>query len=255
MTNSITQNKFIKTTAAILFWIAVWQITAMLVGEELFLASPISVINTLFNLLPNPDFWQSLAFSFLRIGLDFVAAFGFGIVFAVLANKNPLIELILSVPMRVIKATPVVSFIILCLIWIGSENLSILISAIMVLPIFYTNVLAGIRNTDKELLEMAKVFRVPAKSQFAHIYLTSIKPYLMSATVIGAGLCWKSGVAAELIGIPTGSIGEQLYLSKIYFDTSTLLAWTIMIILMSMLLEKIATSLIKLFYRLIEKSI
>ena len=138
-----------------------------------------------------------------------------------------------------IKATPVASFIILCLIWIPSRNLSVFISFLMVFPVVYTNILEGIRQTDKQLLEMADSFGAGVGKKLQFIYLSQVMPYAVTACKLGLGLCWKAGIAAEVIGIPAGSIGEKLYKAKVYLETPDLFAWTIVIIAVSVGFEKI----------------
>ena len=148
-------------------------------------------------------------------------------------------EILMDPLITVIKATPVASFIILCLIWIPSRNLSVFISFLMVFPVVYTNLLEGLRQTDKQLLEMADSFGAGLGKKVEFVYLSQVMPYAATACKLGLGLCWKAGIAAEVIGIPTGSIGEKLYKSKVYLETPDLFAWTIVIIFVSMTFEKI----------------
>ena len=115
----------------------------------------------------------------------------------------------------------------------------------MVFPVIYSNVLEGIRSTDRELLEMGQVFRIPWGRRLLYIYLPHLKPFLFSACSVALGMSWKSGVAAEVIGVAAGSIGEKLYESKIYFMTEDLLAWTVVIVLISVLFEKLFLRLMK----------
>ncbi|MDE6364806.1 MAG: ABC transporter permease subunit, partial [Lachnospiraceae bacterium] len=130
------------------------------------------------------------------------------------------------------------------LIWFSSRNLSILISFLMVLPIIYTNVLGGIRNVDRQLLEMAQVFRISRLRVVRYIYLPQIMPFFYSACRISLGLSWKAGAAAEVIGMPRGSIGERLQQAKIYLDTPDLFAWTIVVVALSLGCEKLVLTLI-----------
>ncbi len=255
MKNSTTQNKPLILTAAIFFWLAVWQIAATLIGYDIILASPITVLQKLAEMTVTLNFWQSIFATTTKITAGFLISLLLGGSLAFFASKNQILATFLAVPMKVIKATPVVSFIILCIIWVGSQNLAVAISATMVVPIFYTNLLSGMQNSDPKLLEMAQVFGVSQKKIFTHIKLFSLKEPLISATKIGAGLCWKSGVAAEVIGIPSGTIGENLYIAKIYFDTAAVLAWTVAIVTISILLEKLAVYAIQSFYKHLEKTL
>ena len=108
----------------------------------------------------------------------------------------------------------------------------------MVLPIIWANVSEGIRNTDRQLLEMGRMFRFGPWKTAWRIFVPSILPYFMAGCTTGLGLAWKAGVAAEVLAMPRNSIGLQLYNAKVYLETSDLFAWTLVIILLSMLLEK-----------------
>lgn len=237
------QNKKIKIWAVFL-WLAVWEIAARSIDQEILLVSPFTVIWKLMELAGQSGFWQSVLFTVFRIAGGFLLAFFTGMILAWTGSVCRPVRELAAPLMAVIKAAPVASFIILILIWIPSRNLSFIISFLIALPVIYTNVLCGIENTDKELLEMAKVFRVPFRKRIWYIYLSETMPYIRAACSVSLGLCWKAGVAAEVIGIPSGSIGEKLYEAKIYLQTPDLFAWTLTIILLSIGFEKIFLFLI-----------
>jgi len=230
------------TLWAVLFWLAVWQAAGMAVGDTIFFVTPAQVFLRLFTLAAEPSFWQSLLYSFLRIVLGFLAAAACGSLLAVLAASGRRIRELLAPLMRTIRTVPVVSFIILALILFTSENLSILISFLMGLPVMYEGVLAGMTHTDGKLREMADVFRIPSSRRIRYIDIPQVIPYFRSAAATACGLCWKAGTAAEVIGIPTGSIGEKLQQAKIYLETPDLFAWTLMIVALSLLTEKLFLS-------------
>ena len=138
------------------------------------------------------------------------------------------------------------------LIWVRSAQLSIVISFLMVFPIFYENVRKGIEMCDQQLLEMADVFELSSFTRIRYIYISSILPYFQSACSLALGLAWKSGIAAEVIGLPKFSIGEHLQQAKVYFDTADLFAWTLVIILLSTILEKLVMALIRMIIKYIE---
>ncbi len=246
--------RIIEKFAAVVFALVVWQVAAMLIGERLFLVTPITVVKRLFSLLTEADFFSTITFSFLRIVLGFFLGFIIGIFMAILAGRFRIFKIIFWPYMVTIKSVPVASFIILCLIWLTSSTLSVFISFLMVLPVIYTNILQGLETTDNKLLEMAQVFRVGWFKKLKYIYLPQIKPYLISACSVALGLAWKSGIAAEVIGITFGSIGEKLYESKIYYSTADLFAWTVIIVLLSVAFEKIVLFLIKKFFARLERS-
>lgn len=226
------------------FWLLLWELLYRVINNEVFLTSPMSVLQTLGELLIQFDFWKTIGFSFTRIVTGFIIAILLGTILGVLAYNFWVIEELISPFFIVMKAVPVASFVILSLLWISTKSLSILISFLMVVPIIYTNLLQGLRNTDKKLLEMAKVFRMGTMGKIKAIYIPSVLPYFMSAIKVGLGFCWKAGIAAEVIGIPNGSIGERLYESKLYLMTDELFAWTVVIVIISMIFEKTVILLI-----------
>lgn len=244
---------FWQNLAAVLLALAAWQAAAMLLNQRLLLVSPIAVAVRLTTIWRESGFFSSIAFSFLRIAAGFLLALAVGTALAALAARFRAAEILLRPYMATIKSVPVASFIVIALIWLSSSGLSVFISFLIVLPIIYTNVLGGIRAADKKLLEMADVFRLPLARRLRYIRLPALKPYLTSACSVASGLAWKSGIAAEVIGIPSGSIGEALYNAKVYLNTADLLAWTVVIVLISVASEKLFMLLLKRVFALIER--
>ena len=156
--NEIKKHRLCYKILAAAVWILVWQLASMWLKQEILLASPVSVIRRLGQLIVTADFWRSIGFSFGRIVLGFTLALVLGTLLAALSYGFSAVEILMDPLITVIKATPVASFIILCLIWIPSRNLSVFISFLMVFPVVYTNLLEGLRQTDKQLLEMADSF-------------------------------------------------------------------------------------------------
>lgn len=229
----------LQKAAAVLFALAVWQAAALLLDQKILMVSPLTVLVRLTTIWREPGFAASLWFSFSRIVGGFVLALAVGIVLAVLAGRFRVFEIFLWPFMITIKSVPVASFIVIALIWLSSSQLSVFISFLMVLPIVYTNVLGGIRSTDPKMTEMAAVFRIPGGRRLLYLWLPQIKPFLLSACSVALGLSWKAGIAAEIIGIPDGSVGEALYNAKVYLNTVDLFAWTVIIVVISIVFEKL----------------
>lgn len=181
--------------------------------------------------------------------LAFAAAF----IGAVTAARYALVRMVLSPFVSALKSVPVASFVILALIWLSPASLSVFVSFVMVFPILYTNLLAGLAACDEKMLEMAHTLGMSAYNRALYIYFPTLFPYLRSGLSLSLGLCLKAGIAAELIGIPSGSVGEQLYFSKVYFETSELFAWTVVIVLVGILFEKVVLRLIDRGYRRFER--
>ena len=238
---------------AVLVWLLIWQLGAMAMDQQILLVSPIAVLIRLGTLAVEPSFWKAVGFSLLRITGGFFLGAAVGTVLAALSARLRRVEELLAPLLLAVKSIPVASFIILSLILFSSRNLSVLISFLMVLPVLYTGVLGGIRAMDKQMLEMAQVFQIPAPRRVRYVYLPQVLPYFRAACASALGLCWKSGIAAEVIGMPTGSIGERLQQAKIYLDTPDLFAWTLVIVLVSLAFERLFLALLQIATRYLER--
>ena len=184
-------------------------------------------------------FWRIVLASLLRILCGTAAAVALGCVLAVVCCRWRLLNDLLSPLLTIIKSTPVASFIILLLIWIGRDALPAVIVLLMVLPVVWGNVCAGIRTTDPLLLRTAKVFGFSRWRTLRRVYVPWVMPHFLSACRTSLGLAWKSGIAAEVLTVPALSIGKMLYESKLYWEVQDLFAWTVMVILCSLIIEKV----------------
>lgn len=234
-----------KNTCMIIFWLLLWQLGAVAIDNPILLVGPVDTALALASLVVSPDFWKAIWFSFARISLGFFTAFISGLCTGILAYWKPIVGDFLAPPIHFMKSIPVASFVILALIWTGSKNLSVFISVIVVYPMIHVNTLAGLKSADHKLLEMARVFRVPLWRQAMSIYRIALYPYLSSTFKTAFGMGFKSGIAAEVIGVPAGSIGEGLYMAKIYLSTGELFAWTLVIICLSAIFERLILFLLK----------
>lgn len=230
--------------AALLFWGLIWFLLAKKVGVEFVLPDPAAVLRRLGELVVTGEFYLTLALSFVRILAGFSAGVILGTLLAFAAKWKP-VEALFSPLMAVVRATPVASFIIVVILLADKESVPAFIAFLMVLPVVWQNVRLGIESVDKNLLEMAKVFRVGRGRRFLKIELPSILPYFLSSVRLSIGLAWKAGVAAEVLSMPKISIGTMIYTAKINLDSVDVFAWTAAIIVISVILEKLFSLLWK----------
>ena len=235
--------KSIRRIMAAAAWIVIWQLAAFIVHNRILLAGPADTVIALAGLVQTGSFWGSVWQTSARILLGFSLGSVLGIVLAYFAKHEIWLEDFLRPLVSALKSIPVASFVILLLIWFGSRNISIVICSMVVFPILYLNTLEGLKSTDVKLLEMAKVYRMPGTRLLRYIYLPQLKPFFKSAFKLAIGMSFKSGIAAEVIGQPLGTIGNGLYLSKIYLETAELFAWTIVVVLVSFICEKLISLL------------
>ena len=230
------------------FWMLVWAVCARAVGKELLLAPPLKVLGR-FSFLREASFWRTVGLSLGRTGLAYLIGVALACLLACLCSLMRWLDDLIRPALAVIRATPVASFIILALVWLSAANVPILAGALMVLPVVYASAREGIDATDRNLLEMARMFGWSRGKTWLHVIVPSALPQTLAACEACGGLCFKAAIAAEVIGTPQGAIGTQLYSAKIYLETDALMAWTLVVILLSIVIEK----LLKLLIRRLEK--
>jgi NitT/TauT family transport system permease protein len=241
--------KLLPALGVTLFWLAVWALAAAAVGQELLLPSPSQVLRCLVRLAGGAEFWRTVFRSILRVLSGILAATVLGVLLAALTERSRVCKLLFAPLMTLVKSTPVASFIILALIWLGRDILPVVITGLMVLPVVWANVSAGIAGQDIQLLEMAAVYRLSRWSILRNITVPSVLPYFRSALSSALGLGWRAGIAAEVLTVPQLSIGKRIYESKLYLETTELFAWTLTVILLSLLIERVLLRLVRTDFR------
>ena len=232
-----SKRNFAKKALIALIYIAVWEAASLLVGKELLLPSPVVTVSRLVALLFQADTWAFAGRTLLRIMAGYVLGVVAGVLLAVMTAQSRFAEELLAPLRSVVKATPVTSFILLALLWFHSGVVPLFISFLMVLPMVWATTAEAIMQTDRRLIEMGKTFGLNRWKILRQIYVPSVLPQFLAACTTALGFAWKSGVAAEIIALPKQSIGYRLYESKLRIETVDLFAWTLLVILLSMLLE------------------
>lgn len=230
--------------AVLLFWAVLWVLLSRLIGQELLLPSPLQVLRKLFSLASTESYWFSTLRSILRVLAGLLSATVIGVLLAALTEKSPLARQLISPVMTLVKSTPVASFIILALLWLGRDVLPAFITALMVLPVVWANVSAGLAGRDPQLLEMARLYRLSRLRVLRRITVPSVLPHFRAALRSSLGMGWKAGIAAEVLTVPALSIGKNIYEAKLYLETSELFAWTLTVVILSLLIEKLLLRLV-----------
>ena len=227
-----------KLLAVCAFWVRIWYLVARRVNSELLFPSPAAVWEALKELTVTKQFWLTTLISLCRILYGILISLVIGCGLAVITSVSSVLRSLLAPLMTAIKAVPVACFIILMLLWIKTGTLPVFITVLIVIPIVWSNVTEGILSTDKKLCEVAEVFKLSYAKKLFKLYIPSVMPYFMAACRSALGMAWKAGVAAEVLAVPQNSIGKEIYFSKTYLETPTLFAWTVVIIILSCLIEK-----------------
>jgi NitT/TauT family transport system permease protein len=122
---------------------------------------------------------------------------------------------------------PALVIIILCYIWFGLTEVAVVVAvAINKIPLVVVTVREGARAVDRELLQVAQVYRLPRARILFKTYLPQLYPYLMAAARSGLSLIWKIVLVVELLGRSNG-VGFQLHSFFQFFDIASILAYTL----------------------------
>ncbi len=234
------KKKLVSTAAiaaSVAVWLIIWQIAASRIDISFILPTPVAVFKEIAALIPQREFISTVAGSMLRVFAGYFLGITAGAVLAFLSHFFYPVKAFLSPVIKIITATPIASFILLCMLWMVNESISVFIGFLMVLPIVYGNVMTGLQNTDTDLKEAAKMYGFSSKAKLIYLYIPSALPYFAASCITSVGLAWKASVSAEIMCITAKSIGYHIYFSKQWMDTEKAFAYTVCVIVLSILCE------------------
>lgn len=231
--------KIITGVGVFLFWMLILEMTSLIISKPVILPSPPAVLKALLRLLKTKSFYIACGRSVAYIFAGLAAGIIIGVALAVLSKSVRLIGTVISPAIEVIKATPVASVIIVMLFIFSKNIVPMLASALMVVPIIFMNVKKGIESVPTDKAEVAQVYNFTPSKKLRLLYLPSALPYFYAGCRSALGLAWKAGIAAEVICVPKSSVGTMLYSAKIYLESEELFALSAVIVILSVIIEKI----------------
>ena len=234
-----------KALGVLAFWLAVWQLAALKAHNQLLIPYPATVGAHLWKLALSAAFWGIIGQSLLRIMAGFALGVIGGLIMAALTTLFRPANALLSPALKSVLATPVASFIILLIIWFKPSLVPALVAMLVVLPMVWRHIQGGVAALDRQLLEMTRLFRLSPLRRLRRLYVPGLVPPFLSACSVGVGLAWKSGVAAEVISYSRFSIGGELKAGQTYLETADVFVWTIVVIILSLLIERLLTDLFR----------
>ena len=242
-TSTITNSKEKRKFLAAFFWLFLWAILAGIVQKEIYLPGPLTTLKHLIAILTDPNAWLVLGISWLRVWTGFLLSFILGIALGFPSGLFPTLQEGLEPMMQTVKSTPIMSLILLILIWFPSNLVPVVVGFLIGFPILWAQTNEGVKRTDPKLLEMARVFQLSPWQRMRKIILPSAWPSIRNASQTAIGLCWKASIAAEVLSHPRYGIGSKLYDAKVYLETPDLFAWTLALIVASGITERIFLSI------------
>lgn len=227
------------------FWLAVWVFAAALVAQPLILPGPGIVAVALLRLVCDAGSWAILVGSGARILGGLALAVACGGVLAGVSVRSRTFARLVAPALSFVKATPVACIVVLLLIWLGSARVSIVAVFLMALPGVYFSLVEGLTQADKPLKQMFRLHCVRGWRLFCAHTWREVLPFVLPCARAVIGMSWKAGVAAELIGMAVGTVGERIYQAKLLIETADLLAWTVLVVMASWACERVLVWLLR----------
>lgn len=236
----ISTMKATKILSWVLF-LLIWGFLSWIVGNDLYLPGPLSTLAALFNILSQKESYLFLAMSTLRVILGLAMALTLGSLLGFVTGLSSKMRTLLMPLSSLLKSVPVVSFIMLALLWFGSSLVPIFISFLMTMPLFWTAIQESVLRADGKLLEMMEVFHLSFRKKVKAFYYPWAKQYLSMGLRQAVGLAWKASVAAEVLSFSPLSLGRKIQESKNFLETADLFAWTLLLLLLSFVMERVVS--------------
>ena len=225
--------------AGIAFFLTAWKLLSLRLNTDIILPPPETVLSRLLQITRTKGFWQALGATTLRTLKGFALSFILGAATAIPAGLSPSFRSFIKPLLSILRSVPVMSFILLAMLWFVTDTVPIFVCFLMVYPLVFANVLEGLGRVDKGLLEMGKIYNLSLAKRICHIILPSLTPFLIAAANAGLGMAWKVTIAAEVLCQPRLAIGTRMQYAQINLETAQVLAWTAAAILLSALCEKV----------------
>ncbi len=245
--SSINRNWF--GGLSIVVMIMGWQLAAAFIRLPLILPTPLQAIRQAAGLVATFDFWHHLGATLGRGFVGFGVALLLGLMIGIAAGEHQAIHAFFRPIIILLRSTPVISVIILALIWFKRDNVAIFVAFLMAFPIVVQNIIEGIRSVDGQLVEMVRTYQVHYKHQLTKLYLPTLIPFLTAGISSGLGITWKVLIAAEVLAYPAWGIGTQMDTARVYLQTDKVFAWTLMVIALGLFFDYLLDYLLKLPFK------
>ncbi len=228
----------LPTFGVALVIVAGWVVLSWRYGAYV-LPSPLAVARGFADIVASGEIWRHTAASLARI----VVGFGGAVVTALLAGLAAFLSRtargVIHDLLSVLNSTSVFVWIVISIIWFGLSNWAPIFTTFMItLPVVASNIVEGVENVDRRLLEMGDVYRLSGRQKFTAIVVPSTLPYLLAGMKVGFGLALKVSVVAEIFGVTSG-IGYVMNYSREILATQMVFVWALVMILVMTATDKL----------------
>ena len=240
MKDSITGKKSkLFAVSSVLVLIGVWWLASVLADSPILLPSPPKAFSGLIKIIGGDTFIPSVLSTIVRGLAGFFISIVLGTIVGMFSGLKPSVHVFLKPLLVTVRSTPVISIILLGLIWFDTGTVPVFIGFLVMFPIIATNVTEGVKSVDPGLVEMAKLFRVRPRRIVTGVYFPAIAPFFMSGASSAMGIGWKAVIACEVLSQPQFAIGTGMQNAQTYLLVAEVLAWTIVAIFLGYIFETV----------------
>ena len=232
---------------ALAFVLALWWIVAEVKDKPLVFPTPDKVVVDFFDLFAGANFWEAVGMTVARTVICFAISFVSAFLMAVLGGLWNPIHRVMSPIISILRSAPTLAIILIIMLWLDGQRAPVVIGFLIAFPLLYQAIYTAITGVDRDLVEMAKLYKVKPFDVVFGLYAPEIAPAVFDVCRSTISLTLKVVIAAEVMTYARGSIGLEMQKANMSFDVSVLLAWTVLAVALSFVFEGIVLGLKKLW--------
>ncbi|HHZ11863.1 MAG TPA: ABC transporter permease subunit [Acholeplasmataceae bacterium] len=241
--NKNSQNRFLLF--GVLFIIVVWSGCSLVVNNSLVLPSIKDVLISLKDILLSHNTYLIILMTFLKLALVVVASLIIALILALLSFKTKGFESFIKPLLVFLKTIPVIAIIIFLLISFGRNLSPYIMTALVVVPIMYEGLLTSLKSISPALIDDLKTLSNTNWLVIKDFYFPLIINFVLMTIIQSFGLGLKVMIMGEFIAQPNGTIGYLLQLERSALNSSAILAWSIILIMMVLAVESLMSFTLK----------
>lgn len=235
--------RIVLTCLSILLIPVVWQLLSWQMAQPQLIPSFPDLIRALFRLVYSPGFLVSIGTTLLRACAGLLLSLAAASITAFLLNRSEGIRLLFMPWLSLLRSVPVISFILLALIFLNPEMIPLLIAFLTMYPLLTENLLKGLMNRRDSWKMLARQFHLNAWNCLFQINYPQLKPYLFSGLASAVGFGWRAIIMGEVLSQCVDGIGKRMKEAQVFIDVPELIAWTLVAIVLSWLTDKLISRL------------
>ena len=219
--------------ASVLLLLLIWELGAHALDAQVILPTPGATAVSFWSIINSKPFSLNIWTTVNRALQSFLIITSSGMVLGILAGYSPILHAFLKPLLVVFKATPVMSVILLAFIWFTSGTVPLFSAFLMGFPVMFIQVERGVSQISPRLAEMTRMYGFSPWMRLTHLVVPSLMPSIITGAKASLSMVWKVVIAAEVLTVPRYGIGSRMQLSQVNLETSSVLAWTLIAVLLT----------------------